>query len=65
MNANATNLDQMEKQMIADIQKMYSMLRTQRNLDIGIPGPMQVGDIEMRFKRSGGQSGMAQNSLYG
>ena len=67
MNANATNLDQMEKEMLADIQKMFSVWRAQRDLEIGIAGPMQVEDVEQRsevmsLKQGTGQFGMTQQS---
>ena len=66
MNVNATNLDQMEKEMIADIQKMFSVWRAQRDLEIGIASGIQVEDVEQRgdnasLKQNGGeQFGMKQ-----
>ena len=48
LNVNATNLDQMEKEMIAEIQKMFSVWRAQRDLEIGIASEIQVEDVEQR-----------------
>ena len=60
MKANATNLEQLEREMIADIQNMFSALRAQRDLDIA--RPMKVGDVELKVKRNGSQFGVAQQS---
>ena len=63
MNTNAANLEQMEKEMIVDIQKMFSFWRARRDLEIAIAGPMDVEDVEQRgdvlsLKQNGSQLGM-------
>ena len=65
MNTNAANLEQMEKEMIADIQKMFSFWRARRDLEIGIAGPMEIEDVEQRgdvlsLKQNGFQLAMKQ-----
>jgi hypothetical protein len=50
----------MEKEMIADIQKMFSTWRAQRDLEIGIAGPMEVQDVE----QNGEQFGMKQSQRF-
>ncbi|XP_028415864.1 uncharacterized protein LOC114539437 [Dendronephthya gigantea] len=47
-NADAKNLDQMEQEMIADIQKMFSTWRAQKAGGIGIVGPLKVEDMEQQ-----------------
>jgi hypothetical protein len=46
----------MEKEMIADIQKMFSALRTQRDMEVGIAGPMKVEDVEQNGVQMGSKS---------
>ncbi|CAB3999954.1 Hypothetical predicted protein [Paramuricea clavata] len=57
---NATKLDQIEKEMIADIQKMFSTWRAQRDLEIGIAGPMEIQDVE----QNGEQFSMKQSQQF-
>ena len=51
MDLKAKSLDEMEKEMIAYIQKMFVAWRTQRDMEMGIAGPMAVEDVE----QNGGQ----------
>lgn len=44
MSMNTTNLNQMEKEMIADIQNMFSAWRAQGHLEVAIAGPVQMED---------------------
>ena len=68
MEQKAKNMDQMEKEIIAYIQKIFSDWRAQQVLEIGIAGPLEIEDIEdgeqMGPKQNGEQFGMKQSQQY-
>ena len=68
MEQKAKNMDQMEKEMIAYIQKIFSDWRAQQVLEIGIAGPIEIEDVEhgeqMGPKQNGEQFGMKQSQEY-
>ena len=68
MEQKAKNMDQMEKEIIAYIQKIFSDWRAQQVLEIGIAAPMEIEDIEngeqMGPRQNGEQFGMKQSQQY-